>query len=645
MTEVMRMSRHAIALLLLVGFGARCQASGDGEPDQDLRFAYARALTAHPAVLPFEPDQAIADSPTKTRLVETASGRSATVTHYPDGRVRGVIVPRGRADLGAVSLGWPELLAAADAIAGDALRAGGADTSGLALADIQPVDGDGLLRITLATAHDAGVCTFFSPPQALVAVAIDCARVGEVALSYDAPIAPDADLAAQAVSAAAAELEAGPDEVEVLSASWLHHEAAGCPEDGGPYWTVSVALAAELAGATDDGMGIRIGRCVLSSRKLLHSQEASLPADYVAHCRATARDAAAYARGLLAPTREVTDPRPSWGPRTATVTFLSRRPRAGAPWWYRRTGVAMADLATGDVCCLSAAWISDLDGYALSGMTLLTTTRSNPFRVTDLMKGVAFGRSAGGWCSRPALRHSADLFVFAAERRHGDLDVFADGINWENKALDTHRRIVRVDGPDERPVFSVDGQWVYYAHADDEALKTAHEEGGAEASVWSLFRVRADAPHQNTAVEEVLAGFGRVGRMSFFPDGRRLLVWHEGGLDVVDVEARTREPLGLPDLLDPDLLDGPPLKIQDPVVSPDGACLAFSGYRDAEASDKLSGWYIYVCDLDGSNLERITPLEDDPVDFYVFPESGKSAFDLEKEMILERERQMSARRE
>jgi len=27
------------------------------------------------------------------------------------------------------------------------------------------------------------------------------------------------------------------------------------------------------------------------------------------------------------------------------------------------------------------------------------------------------------------------------------------------------------------------------------------------------------------------------------------------------------------------------------------------------------------------------------VDFYVFPESGKSAFDLEKEMNLERERQ------
>ncbi len=81
----------------------------------------------------------------------------------------------------------------------------------------------------------------------------------------------------------------------------------------------------------------------------------------------------------------------------------------------------------------------------------------------------------------------------------------------------------------------------------------------------------------------------------------------------------------------------PPLRIQDLAVTPDGPRRAFSDYRDAEAAYKITGWHIHAYNLDGSGLERITPLEEDPVDFRVFPERGKSAFDLEREMILERE--------
>lgn len=45
---------------------------------------------------------------------------------------------------------------------------------------------------------------------------------------------------------------------------------------------------------------------------------------------------------------------------------------------------------------------------------------------------------------------------------------------------------------------------------------------------------------------------------------------------------------------------------------------------------------MYACNLDGRGVRRVTLLEDEPVPPCVFPESGKSAFDVAKEIALAR---------
>jgi hypothetical protein len=343
---------------------------------------------------------------------------------------------------------------------------------------------------------------------------------------------------------------------------------------------------------------------------------------------AAAVDQAAWARSTLEHHGYVEDTLPVWMPGRRELMLRTVRRTIGVAPWLRAETVGLCPLGEETLLCVAPSWTRQAASLSVAGSTLAQTTSDGAVHLVDLATGRSFhawGPASQATCAQAVLSASASHITYSARRRHGDQDIFVDMIDWDAGHLADHRRIVRVDGLDERPTFSPDGEWVYYVHS----------EGGP----WSLCRVRADVPHHNSEVETLLEGFGKVGRMSFFPDGQRLLVWHEGGLDVVDVEAHTKEPLGLPALHDPDLPGGPELKLQDPVVSPDGTQLAFSGYRDGEGADGYSGWYIYVCGIDGSNVERVTPLEDDPIDFYVFPKSGRSAFDIEKELILERERE------
>jgi hypothetical protein len=60
--------------------------------------------------------------------------------------------------------------------------------------------------------------------------------------------------------------------------------------------------------------------------------------------------------------------------------------------------------------------------------------------------------------------------------------------------------------------------------------------------------------------------------------------------------------------------------------------MAFSGLRWSGRPDDAAGWYIYTCNLDGSDLRRVTPLEDEPVTPYTYPVTGRSAFDVADEI-------------
>jgi hypothetical protein len=124
-----------------------------------------------------------------------------------------------------------------------------------------------------------------------------------------------------------------------------------------------------------------------------------------------------------------------------------------------------------------------------------------------------------------------------------------------------------------------------------------------------------------------------IQRLTWFPDGRRILVYHSKGVHVVKVKENQIEELLLPPLHDPDLPSGRPLLLKDVTLDATGLWLVFSGFRWSGDLKDPGGWYIYRCRLDGSEIQRLTPIEDKPVAPYVFPRTGQSALDFAKEKV------------
>jgi len=309
------------------------------------------------------------------------------------------------------------------------------------------------------------------------------------------------------------------------------------------------------------------------------------------------------------------------------IAFASGRPRAGHPRWRpRNEALFLVELARGKLFSLVQAFDDSCYRPTVAKRGGAIICESKGLVGISLATGEVIRFTS--WERRGSTPFAGEeVVVFSSDRRHGDEDIFAANLSYAPLAMSNQRRLCRLDGQDVCPVISADGCSVFFGH---------HDENTSRDRPWEVWRVRANGPYwQNTPPEAVARGFGKIRRLCLFQE-KRILVWHAHGMDVVDATTGAVHALQLPELHDPDLPDGPPLKMREPGVSPDGTRLAFSGYRDSGDPEKGTGWYIYICDLDGSDLRRVTPLGDEPVPPYVFPETGKTAFDVAKEIALKR---------
>ena len=323
--------------------------------------------------------------------------------------------------------------------------------------------------------------------------------------------------------------------------------------------------------------------------------------------------------------RPLRDEQPAWmmlsGSRPSIV-FGSNRHRYGSPTYINPCPtVFVATLGDGSVSCvLQGCRRSSLRPRFSSPLMTYSVGTDGCVEACDLSNGKTRTLLTA---SRPgtnaALSPDGHLIAFVAARGGGDTDLFVGDLDAD--ALQRQRRIERLVGAAGAPEFASDGRWVYFG-------RVSTRDAGA-----MIYRVRPDRWYDdgNPPPEKLADVPGVVGRLSAFPDNRRLLVWHSKGLDVLDVETRKLTPLGLPELHDPDLPEGKPLVVQEPAVSPDGQQIAFSAVRWSGKPEDPCGQYIYVCNLDGSGLKRITPLEDVVVPPYIFPATGKPAFEVPEE--------------
>jgi len=174
------------------------------------------------------------------------------------------------------------------------------------------------------------------------------------------------------------------------------------------------------------------------------------------------------------------------------------------------------------------------------------------------------------------------------------------------------------------PVASPDGTWLAYVE------ERFPQPGKPSSSVYVQALSEAGLPRG--AAREVMGQIADAESLSAFSDGRRLMLCRETGVDVIDVLSGRHEALMLGSLHDPDLPEGEALLVNGACPSPDGERIAFNGLRWSGRPDDAAGWYIYACNLDGSDLRRVTPLDDEPVKPYTYPVTGRSAFDVADEI-------------
>lgn len=234
----------------------------------------------------------------------------------------------------------------------------------------------------------------------------------------------------------------------------------------------------------------------------------------------------------------------------------------------------------------------------------------------------------------PSWDPTGELLAMAGTRADSDagaMDIYVAKVSKKLgfNSVEQQWCVARLPNADSVPVFSLDGKWIVFAHEDRIKRTPLKEErvldpdgedpwlpaDSPEIRHWSLYRVKATKPQGGPEPpEKIVEGLPEPGRLSWFPDGNRLLVsfvkYDEQGVnppEVVNIEAKQSKILPLARLRDPDLLNGPELQPNDVTVTHLGTKLAFSALRWTGVAKSEGNFCIYTCNLDGTGLRRWTP--------------------------------------
>jgi len=325
----------------------------------------------------------------------------------------------------------------------------------------------------------------------------------------------------------------------------------------------------------------------------------------------------------------VFDQSPAWASSDMLYFSTTRSTPSDTPDYHRPercTSIFRLDLETGQISSVIADAFTFAPSYPApspDGRYLAFTYVRNT-GLLDLRTG-AIGRIGhhreGG---QDAAWHPSGGQLAVTANRRGSQDIFGIDLDLGNLRSRAFSPVSEMEANQQLPVFGPKGTWLaFVAEQYDEPMKPKYS-----VCVIELDDDGLPAGSARTIIHDI----PQPTSLSAFPDGARLLVCHDGGLDILDVDTGEKSAVHWPELRDPELLQGQPLIIRGAVLCPDGDRVAFSGLRWSGEPEDPAGWYIYVCNLDGSELQRVTPLEDEPVPPYVFPETGKTAFDVAKDI-------------
>ena len=210
---------------------------------------------------------------------------------------------------------------------------------------------------------------------------------------------------------------------------------------------------------------------------------------------------------------------------------------------------------------------------------------------------------------------------------NSDVDLMSDDLQRsENLAL--RGRLVLHGSYETNPLFSPDGKWVYFISSKEDEGQASHSLQRMTAEVALTKEIKPITPEQ---VQTIAKLSEEVERISFFPDGARVLLQNRKGMFIVSVPEGKVTPVAPKEPKDAEV-GAPVTETRDGWAGPGDERVTFSGKTTDK--DGQTRWRIYSVRLDGSDLQAHTPKDNEPVPMYQFPESQKTAYDLAKEWAL-----------
>lgn len=408
----------------------------------------------------------------------------------------------------------------------------------------------------------------------------------------------------KAAELAAAALDKPLTEIHVLQCGGIwQNGAAGTA----PHYLVTVALKAPARnGITRAYWADLDGRTGVVKAKAIMA----LPSDIVG---ILLDSPAKSLRDRLGRLNAVRDSWPWWPTDAGTVWFASNRCRIGGV--CRSTScVARVGIGHRRIDWEVAGWpplardvvVAELASSVLAlaepqvGLTILNLDTAERIVRADFRcaRGELDTRNLGMVAVGLEADGSSDLFVASYQPARGTLGEFT--------ALRCTEHAPRL------PLLSADGRRVLFVrpkaephhHALDAADKPADQPPRVDGDILVAGAGR-ELPRQ--AVKAVSRDWQGVTRLSRVGDSERLLVSCAQGLVLLDLASGNRSAVPGQPFKDPDTKE--PLVPVEGQVSPDGRRVAFGAKTKGDAQHE-SYQCLYVVDLDGGHLQRLTPRAD-----------------------------------
>ncbi len=322
---------------------------------------------------------------------------------------------------------------------------------------------------------------------------------------------------------------------------------------------------------------------------------------------------------------------PVWGPDGDVLLFVSGREPTGGDDWQQGPGVMRLDLSTGDIKCLDPGragvrpW-----AVALVGKSTLMSREAGLLFMLDLNTGqitrhryppsdrvqVGFFQ---GYVGLPTVSPSGRHFAYVMRADAGEAGLYVGPMPGGGGATPQATRVSDAYNW-VQPTFSRDGSRLYFGRPwpADSADRSGN------SGNCSIFRYDFPDPDiTKGTLTEISGGINGVEFLHEMPDGR-LLINESSGLSLLDIDAGVAGKAKVVLATSPRGPIGNALRTSAIAVSHDGRRIAFSMTPGPDPNSRA----LYVCDIDGGNLQCVTPPMPILVKPYIFPASGKSALDV-----------------